>query len=122
MTKSQRCTNRKDTDLVLLGPYGCRKTHLAASVARHRVEVGDTVLVQTVPDLLDHLRSAFSPQEDACQVRKGSAPHTLAILNSFLLALFDFLGVTNVSGQMRTFDAHPQCAVDLFLGALPKLK
>ena len=47
--------------LVLLGPYGCGKTHLAVSVARYRVEAGDIVLVQTVPDLLDHLRSAFSP-------------------------------------------------------------
>jgi DNA replication protein DnaC len=47
--------------LVLLGPYGCGKTHLAVSVARSRVEAGDTVLIQTVPDLLDHLRAAFEP-------------------------------------------------------------
>jgi len=48
--------------LLLLGPYGCGKTHLAVSVAKCRVEAGDTVLVLPVPDLLDHLRSAFSPQ------------------------------------------------------------
>lgn len=47
--------------LVLVGPYGCGKTHLAVSVARARIGVGDTVLVQTVPDLLDHLRDAYGP-------------------------------------------------------------
>src|SRR5215471_467508 len=47
--------------LVLLGPCGCGKTHLAVSVAKGRIEAGDTVLLQTVPDLLDHLRGAFSP-------------------------------------------------------------
>lgn len=45
--------------LVLLGPYGCGKTHLAAAIARARLANLDTVLVQTVPDLLDYLRSAF---------------------------------------------------------------
>ena len=49
---------------VLLGPYGCGKTHLAVSIAKVRVECGATVLVQTVPDLLDHLRSGFSPNAE----------------------------------------------------------
>lgn len=48
--------------LVLTGPYGCGKTHLAVAIAKQRVEAGDAVLVQTVPDLLDQLRSAFSPK------------------------------------------------------------
>lgn len=47
--------------LVMVGPYGCGKTHLAVAIARVRIEAGDMVLIQTVPDLLDHLRSAFSP-------------------------------------------------------------
>ena len=47
--------------LVMTGPYGCGKTHLAVAIAKQRLEAGDTVLVQTVPDLLDHLRGAFNP-------------------------------------------------------------
>ena len=57
-------------------------------------------------------------REDHCQVRKGEAPRVLAGLNSFLLALLDFLGVSNVPQQMRFFDAHPLQAVRLLLGSL----
>ena len=54
-----------------------------------------------------HYRRDVTLREDACQVRKGEAPRVLAVLNSFLLAVLDFLGVSNVPSQMRTFDAHP---------------
>lgn len=47
--------------LVLRGGYGCGKTHLAAAIANTRLEHGDELLFITVPDLLDHLRAAFSP-------------------------------------------------------------
>ncbi len=47
--------------LVLKGGYGCGKTHLAAAIANACVEHGQAVLFVTVPDLLDHLRSTFSP-------------------------------------------------------------
>ena len=59
-------------------------------------------------------------REDACQVRKGQAPRTLAILNSFLLALFDWLEVTNVASQMRLFAARPFLALRLFMAPLGK--
>jgi hypothetical protein len=39
-----------------------------------------------------------------------------------LLALLDFLGVSNVPSQMRTFDAHPLQAVRLLLGSLLTFK
>ena len=42
-----------------------------------------------------HYRRDVTLAEDACQVRKGAAPHVLAVLNSFVLALFDSRGVTN---------------------------
>ena len=47
--------------LVLLGPTGCGKTHLAAAIANHQVARGRPVYFVVVPDLLDHLRSAYSP-------------------------------------------------------------
>ncbi len=47
--------------LVLKGGYGCGKTHLAAAIANACIERGQPVLFITVPDLLDHLRSAFAP-------------------------------------------------------------
>ncbi|QBD80433.1 ISAs1 family transposase [Ktedonosporobacter rubrisoli] len=65
-----------------------------------------------------HWHRDVTLQEDACQIRKGCAPHTLAVLHSFLLALFDFCGVTNVRQQMRCFDAHPLQALQLLLKAL----
>jgi len=40
------------------------------------------------------------------------------VLNSFLLALLDFAGVTNVAQQMRLFDTKPWLAVRLLLGSL----
>ncbi len=48
--------------LTLTGPYGCGKTHLAAAIANERVRLGHSALFVVVPDLLDHLRAAFSPQ------------------------------------------------------------
>jgi hypothetical protein len=61
-------------------------------------------------------------REDACQVRKGIAPRTLAVLNSFLLALFDWLGVANAASQMRTFAARPFLALRLLVGSLQRIK
>jgi hypothetical protein len=56
--------------------------------------------------------------EDACQVRKGPAPHVLAVLNSCVLALFDFCQVCNVKQHMRCLDAHPLQAARLLLKSL----
>lgn len=49
--------------LVLVGDNGSGKTHLAAAIANEFVERTRTdVMFVVVPDLLDHLRAAFSPQ------------------------------------------------------------
>ena len=47
--------------LVFMGETGCGKTHLAAAIVNFRYELGKSALFVVVPDFLDHLRSAFSP-------------------------------------------------------------
>lgn len=65
-----------------------------------------------------HWRRDVTLAEDACQVRKGSAPHALAVLNSFVLALFDFCAVSNAKQHMRRLEARPLLAAQLLLKSL----
>lgn len=46
---------------VFMGEPGCGKTHLAAAIANYRLARSQPVLFVVVPDLLDYLRSTFSP-------------------------------------------------------------
>ena len=50
--------------LVMLGSYGTGKTHLAAAIGNRRLELGQPAFFMVAPDLLDHLRSAFSPNSE----------------------------------------------------------
>jgi DNA replication protein DnaC len=73
--------------LVLAGTYGCGKTHLAAAIANRvlaRSEQGGEAMFVVVPDLLDHLRSAFSPQSNISYDRLFDA-----VKNSPMLVLDD---------------------------------
>jgi len=47
--------------LLIRGGYGCGKTHLAAAIANYQISQGHPALFVVVPDLLDHLRSTWSP-------------------------------------------------------------
>ena len=47
--------------LIFQGVNGCGKTHLAAAIANYRLAQGKPAFFVVVPDLLDHLRSTFSP-------------------------------------------------------------
>lgn len=50
--------------LVLTGASGCGKTHVAAAVANRCLALGRPALFVVVPDLLDHLRAAYSPDAE----------------------------------------------------------
>ena len=50
--------------LVFTGPSGAGKTHLAAAVANRVMEQGRPVFFVFVPDLLDHLRSTYTPTSE----------------------------------------------------------
>lgn len=66
LEQAYRCAlnfaKRPEGWLVLMGVNGCGKTHLAAAIANHLRAEGKQVLFIVVPELLDHLRSAFSPE------------------------------------------------------------
>jgi len=71
--------------LVFQGVTGCGKTHLAAAIANYRYQANQPALFIVVPEFLDHLRSAFSPESkvsyDQLFERVEKAP--LLILDDF---------------------------------------
>ncbi len=70
--------------LLMVGRYGCGKTHLAAAIANHAIESGTQALFLTVPDLLDWLRYAYSGAEMSFEERFEEIRETpLLILDDF---------------------------------------
>lgn len=76
--------------LLLMGSYGCGKTHLAAAVANTCVEFGMTTIFLTVPDLLDWLRYSYDAVDTTFEQRFEE------IRNVALLVLDD-LGAHNAT-------------------------
>jgi DNA replication protein DnaC len=69
--------------LVFVGPYGCGKTHLAAAIANYHMNHGRPVVFNEVPDLLDHLRATYRPENPVTydQVFEGVRNAPLLILD-----------------------------------------
>ncbi len=55
--------------LLLMGGFGCGKTHLAAAIANEVISLGVETLFLTVPDLLDWLRYTYSSSETTYEQR-----------------------------------------------------
>jgi DNA replication protein DnaC len=86
---------RPDGWLTLLGSYGVGKTHLAAAIALESLERGEGVLFTVVPDLLDHLRTTFSPQSTI------AFDEQFDLLRSAPLLILDDLGTESATPWAR---------------------
>jgi DNA replication protein DnaC len=88
--------NNPDGWLVLVGDYGCGKTHLAAAIANytlHHMAMGPIFAV--VPDLLDYLRTTFGPDAEATYDERFNAFRGADLL------ILDDLGTENATPWAR---------------------
>jgi DNA replication protein DnaC len=76
--------------LVIHGPNGNGKTHLAAAVANYLLERDMIVLFLNVPDLLDYLRMAFNPRREWDVTSLSFEERFDAITQAPILILDDF--------------------------------
>lgn len=75
--------------LLLVGGYGCGKTHLAAAIANEALQKGIRLYFAVVPDLLDYLRATFDPNSDA------SYDERFDMIRNVPLLVLDDLGTEN---------------------------
>jgi DNA replication protein DnaC len=72
--------NQPEGWLILLGGYGCGKTHLAAAIANQVISQGKPALFVVVPDLLDHLRTTYSPHSRVSYDQRFEEIRTASLL------------------------------------------
>jgi DNA replication protein DnaC len=81
--------------LLIRGPYGVGKTHLAAAVANRVARLGKSVMFVVVADLLDYLRATFQPGKGISYDQRFNE-----IRRAWLLVLDD-MGTQNASPWAR---------------------
>jgi DNA replication protein DnaC len=81
--------------LVLTGPYGCGKTHLAAAIAHYRDDLGKPQRFVVVPDLMSYLRATFSPNSTVTLDQRFEEVRTAPLL------ILDDLGTQAMSPWVR---------------------
>jgi hypothetical protein len=62
-----------------------------------------------------HYRRDRTLKEDECRMRVGKASRVMALLKNVVIGLMKQQGVSNLAAARRTYDAHPQEAVNLLL-------
>ncbi len=80
---------------VLIGEYGCGKTHLAAAIANYRADLENPPLFVVVPDLLDHLRATFNPSSTFSLDRRFEEVKRASLL------ILDDLGTQSMTPWVR---------------------
>lgn len=81
--------------LVLMGDYFTGKTHLAAAIGNYRKAMGEEPIFVGVPELLDHLRAAFSPNSSVSYDRRFEEVRTTPLL------ILDDLGTQSATPWAR---------------------
>jgi len=81
--------------LILTGPYGSGKTHLAAAIGNYQTSLGFPPLMVSVPDLLDHLRATFGPSSAVSLDRRFEEVRTTRLL------ILDDLGTQSATPWAR---------------------
>lgn len=79
---------RSHSNVVLLGPPGVGKTHVALSLAEAALDAGYSVLFSTLTELVEDLEQASQQHTLKSRFRRYSTPHVLVI---------DEIGYTNLS-------------------------
>ncbi len=69
LRQAQQFTGNPRGWLLLMGTYGCGKTHLAAAIANSSVEFGMKTIFLTVPDLLDWVRYTYDATDETFDQR-----------------------------------------------------
>lgn len=80
--------------LLLLGAYGCGKTHLAAAIANEVIKLSVPTLFLTVPDLLDWLRYSYGSEDTTFEQRFEE-------IRNIRFLVLDDLGTQNTTSWAR---------------------
>ena len=83
-------TNPRATGLMLIGPYGCGKTHLAAAILHRCAEDGIPGMFVVAPDLLAQIRSSYRTGD-------GRADEIVDAAKNTPLLVLDDLGAEKAS-------------------------
>ncbi len=87
-------SNQRATGLMLVGPYGCGKTHLAASIVHRCAEFGITGVFVVVPELLARIRTSYRTGD-------GKAEAVIDMAKRAKLLILDDLGAEKASEWVK---------------------